>query len=101
MGGKEKTRRIAVIFFLQTLSCKELSSEIPRWVSPVMESLCGSDGSPEAALPVNQSFLQQCTGAAASATAAAGAVNGSEWIHVKFLSYSGFDLLLQGCHCSR
>lgn len=70
MGGKERTRVIAVMTFLQN------SSKIPRCVSPVMESLHVSDGPPEAAVPISQSFSQQRTGAAACATATAGAMNG-------------------------
>lgn len=41
-----------------------------------MESLHVSDGPPEAAVPISQSFSQQRTGAAASATATAGTMNG-------------------------
>lgn len=63
-------------FSPNSLSGKELSSKIPRCVSPVMGSFCMFVGPPKAALLVSWSFSQQCTGAAPSAAGAAGAVNG-------------------------
>lgn len=81
MCGKEGENKRNSSYFVSpnTLSCKEMSSKIPKWVSSVMENLCVLDGPPEAAV------LVLLTAAHKSGCFCYSSSQGNEWTCVKIL----------------